>query len=271
MQDFRTGYAAFQKVVMGGDIPDIYTPVDDTSNPGEEVAGTVFQQKFFISLLKEIQTLLWKGNGSELKSSDDDETDQIHNAISGMIATNIDPFRGNTIPVGGMVPYMGSVVPEEFGDSWGFCDGSSFDTQKYSTLQSVLATSGAVSDSNVPDMRGRAFIGATTTPVEGRKNFPFGSSSDKSTETMTEEKTFPHKHKFTQATTGGSSSGDYIAEKAIDSDGATDFSVSDNSVTDTLTGTLQIGMETFGGVEGAPTPLDIVGPHIAGNWLIRMK
>lgn len=95
------------------------------------------------------------------------------------------------MPVGMYVPYAGATAPAR----WLLCDGSAYSTTAYPKLFAVIGYSygGSGGNFNVPDMRGRAPIGAGT--GTGLSTFAVGQSTG--TETISTAQMPVHSHGVT--------------------------------------------------------------------------
>lgn len=104
--------------------------------------------------------------------------------------------RGNdgsseVVPVGAYIPYGGATAPE----GWLLCDGTAYSTATYARLFDVIGYSygGGGGTFNVPDLRGRAPIGAGT--GTGLSTFTVGQSTG--TETISVAQMPVHSHGVT--------------------------------------------------------------------------
>lgn len=74
------------------------------------------------------------------------------------------PFSWFHIPIAGIIPFAGSVVPDA---SWLLCDGSAISRVTYSELFTAIGTTYGVGDGattfNIPDLRGRVPVGKDPT------------------------------------------------------------------------------------------------------------
>jgi len=94
-----------------------------------------------------------------------------------------------TLPVGAVTPFAGTIAP----DGYEFCNGQSLNRDTFSALFAIIGTIYGTGDDdnsfNVPDMRSRFPMGATT-------NNPITSTGNGEL-TLTEGQLPPHNHAFT--------------------------------------------------------------------------
>lgn len=76
-----------------------------------------------------------------------------------------DGANGDTFPVGMISPFAGYSAPT----GWLLCDGSSYSSATYPDLNEVIGTTygGGGGNFNVPDLRGRAIFGTSTSGTPG--------------------------------------------------------------------------------------------------------
>jgi microcystin-dependent protein len=82
---------------------------------------------------------------------------------SGAGAASGLPFSWFIMPIGGIIPYAPSVLPDA---SWMFCDGTAIDRITYSALFTAIGTAYGAGNGtttfNIPDLRGRVPAGKDT-------------------------------------------------------------------------------------------------------------
>ncbi|MEH3054311.1 MAG: tail fiber protein [Patulibacter minatonensis] len=99
---------------------------------------------------------------------------------------------------------------------WAYCEGQSLPIPKWNALFSLLGTAyggDGIRTFNLPDLRGRAALGAGTD--QAGTTYPRGQSAGEARHTLTSQETPPHAHTLTATTdttqAGVSASGTLLA------------------------------------------------------------
>ena len=118
------------------------------------------------------------------------------------VYTGSDWKQNNLTPVGMISPFAGSSSPE----GWLICDGAAVSRSTYAVLFGLISTTYGIGDGsttfNVPDLRGRAAIGAGTGPGLSARALAANVGSE--THTLDVTQIPNHKH-YTSGTTGDDS------------------------------------------------------------------
>jgi microcystin-dependent protein len=174
--------------------------------------------------------------------------------VTGNVNVSDDYYinRNLLMPVGMIVPFAGTVVP----NNWLSCDGSSYRASQYNRLYGVIGTSyGGISGNfNVPNLSGRVPIGTTG-------DYAITSTGGSTTHTLTENQMPSHTHTNTHNANGGNQGlaykGDGNTPGSIDSGG--------NEINCTNTRGLALTINNTGGGQ----PFNIMQPYLVVNYIIR--
>lgn len=87
------------------------------------------------------------------------------NTINGEI-TNINDLLNGLLPIGTIVPFAGSVIPEK----WLECDGSAISRETYADLYNIISVNYGVGDGattfNIPNLKGKIPVGHNPAETE---------------------------------------------------------------------------------------------------------
>lgn len=155
------------------------------------------------------------------------------------------PVEDVGVPTGVPLPFAGGTVP----DGYLLCDGSAVNRTTYARLFAVIGTTWGAGDGsttfNLPDGRGRAFIGAGT--GSGLTARTLGQTLGEERHTMTEAELFPHTHPVEMR---HKTSNQNVDGGAVLVPNAT--------------------LATYNsGSTGSGTPFNVMQPSFVGNWIIK--
>ena len=155
------------------------------------------------------------------------------------------PTEDVGVPSGVFLAFGGGTVP----DGYLLCDGSAINRTTYARLFTAIGTTWGAGNGtttfNLPDGRGRAFIGAGT--GSGLTARTLGQTLGEENHTMSEAELYPHTHTLTIRKTN--------AVQNVDS-GAQAAAIAENA-TGTTSST------------GSGTPFNVMQPSFVGNWIIK--
>lgn len=138
------------------------------------------------------------------------------NTIDGEI-TNINNLLNGLLPIGTIVPFAGSVIPEK----WLECDGSAVSRETYVDLYNVISVNYGVGDGattfNIPNLKGKIPVGHNPSETEFDV---IAKTGGEKTHILSLNETPAN---FKDTTSTGNSSTGYIARGGFTSDGSFNF------------------------------------------------
>lgn len=171
-------------------------------------------------------------------------------------------LNGAIVPVGGCVPFAGSLIPSSFL----LCDGTTYTQTAQPVLYAALSGTNFVSGSNVtvPDLRGRTVHGVGSVGTNAQPTLALGATGGEQNHTLTTGESAVltytstdsgHTHTYSQDI--ATNTGHNVGTGTGLINGATHGTTSSNSAVITTTAN--------GGGGGHNT----MSPYMALNWIIR--
>lgn len=177
-------------------------------------------------------------------------------------------FSGGTLPAGSLTAYAGSSAPT----GWLLCDGAAVSRTTYADLFAAIGTTFGTGDGsttfNLPDLRGRAPIGAGTGDASDATAHTLGSKSGTETVTLNTTQIPAHAHSITDPghkhTDDAGGTGFVVQKTGL---GTLAIGAGSDYVVETRTGSATTGVTTGNlGGSGAHSNMP---PTLAVNWIVK--
>lgn len=167
--------------------------------------------------------------------------------------------------LGQIMPFGGQRVPR----NWALCDGSLLAIRNFQALFALLGTyygGDGVNTFALPDLRGRAILGATG----GSGAYPIGSRGGTVSVTLNVQQLPPHNHAMQAATTAGAGRGSVPAGHIF---GTTNYPPSDPPKVFVTAGTGEMPLASGTNIinEGSNQPHNNMQPYLAINYVIALQ
>lgn len=125
---------------------------------------------------------------SQQPAVNDTNLNQMQDNIEAAINAQV---SGDTLPIGSVLPYPSSTVP----DNWLLCDGRAVSRTTYSQLFNIIGTTFGVGDGsttfNLPNMKGKIPVGYDSSQTDFNS---IGKTGGEKTHILTVDELAPHNH-----------------------------------------------------------------------------
>lgn len=203
------------------------------------------------------------------------------NITTGAVVPYKDGAQMTVMPTGAMTPYAGTTAPT----GWLLCYGQAVSRSTYATLFGVISTTYGVGDGsttfNVPDMRGRSFIGLDN--LGGSAASRVAAATSLGYAAGAEEVDLSHTHTGPSHTHTGPSHSHAIARNGWPapsvlsvtgyiqmSSNASSLYVASGDLSTGAAGTGATGAAGTGATgSGGSATQSVMSPYMAGGWIIK--